>query len=114
MAQPMFKARKMIPGKDTISVMAMHYGLKPSKVRDIIKQAGAEVIREDGHRGRLVNLTTSMVSDASGQVTSKIRSVVWDDCQSVDPMTTKLTRQSIMAVADWVLSNKLEENGGDS
>lgn len=96
----------MVPGRDTVSVMALHYGLKPSLVRDIIKQAGVPVIRgTDGHRGTLVNLTTMMISQAEGEVTSRLRSVVWDDAQPFDPETTKLTRAAIMTVARWKIEN---------
>ncbi len=90
MSQQSWKARKMIPGKDTISVMALHYGLKPSKVRDIIKTAGADVIREDGYQGGLVAISSG-----------KTRTVGWSDGQAVDPATTKLTRSAIKAVARW-------------
>jgi hypothetical protein len=80
-------ARKMIPGRDTVSVMAMHYGLRPNQVRDVIKEAGVEVIREDGFKGTLVK---------------KSRGTAWSDGQvGFDPETTKLTRTAIMTVARW-------------
>lgn len=101
MAQQSWKARQMVPGQDTISIMAMHYGFKPSQVRDIIKAAGVEVIREDGFKGQLVSVKGS-------------RTPGWSDGQvGVDPATTKLTRPAIKAVADWAW-RKSEENGDDN
>lgn len=81
-----WKARQMVAGKDTIRIMAEHYGLKPSAVRDIVKQAGVELIREDGFRGPLVR---------------KGSSYEWSDGLRVDLETTKLTKAAILAVAQW-------------
>ena len=84
-----FTARQMVPSVDTIAVMAMHYGLKPSTVRDVIKRSGAKLIREDGFRGTLVSIPGA----------SRVK---WSDgVEGVNPKTTKLTRKAIMAVAQW-------------
>lgn len=92
-----FKARQMVPGKDTIGVMAMHYGLKPSQVRDIIMQAGVQVIREDGFKSALATAKKQIVPGAR-----KTSVVVWSDgVEGVDPATTKLTKEAIMTVAKW-------------
>jgi hypothetical protein len=99
-----FKARQMVPGKDTLSVMAMHYGLKPSTVRDIIKSANVPVIREDGFKGEII-----MVSYAPG----KRKVLGWSDGQvGIDPDKTKLTKPAIMAVAHWKFLQS--ENDGDN
>lgn len=95
-----WKARKMVSGKDTIAVMAMHYGLRPSKVRDIIREAGAKVIREDGYKSKLVMVESEVRSLMLGARRTKV--VGWEDGSAgVDPSTTKLTKPAIMAVALW-------------
>jgi hypothetical protein len=93
-----FKARQMVPSRDTIAVMALHYGLKPSIVRDVIKRAGAKLIREDGFRGTLVSIPGA----------SRVR---WSDgVEGVDPKTTKLTRKAITAVSRWKFEQSLEND----
>lgn len=100
-----WKARQMVPGKDTISVMAKHYGLRPSVVRDIVKTAGVQVIREDGFRGTL----TMVIVDEAVIGQSKLRKTRlagWSDGKvGINPATTKLTRPAIMAVARWKHEN---------
>ena len=99
-----FKARQMVPGKDTIRVMATHYGLKPSVVRDIIMKAGVKVVREDGFRGKLADLSRGdfVVAGLSPRLMSMKKIVGWEDGTiGVDPLTTKLTRKAITAVALW-------------
>jgi hypothetical protein len=96
-----FKARQMVPGKDTISVIAMHYGFTPSHVRDIIMKAGARVTREDGFTGTLLKAKT-------------FKFAVWSDGRvGVNPAKTKLTRQAIKAVSQWAWQNA-PENLGDT
>lgn len=95
-----FKARQMVPSKDTIAVMALHYGLKPSTVRDVIKRARVKLIREDGFKGTLVSIPGA----------SRVK---WSDgVEGVDPKTTKLTRPAINAVAKWKFeqSENTEDN----
>lgn len=100
-----WKARQMVPGKDTISVMAKHYGLKPSKVRDIVKEAGVQVIREDGFRGTLVMVTVDEAVIGQPKL-RKTRLAGWSDgTVGIDPATTKLTKPAIMAVARWKHEN---------
>lgn len=95
------KARKTVPGRDTISVIASRYGLTPRRVRDIIRVAGAEVVREDGFRGKLVGVKDGHVGRPK---------LGWSDGQvGVDPATTKLTRAAIRAVATWKISKMDEE-----
>ena len=53
MTTPTFKARQMRPGRDTIATMAMHYSIPNQRVREAILNAGAPVIREDGHKGTI-------------------------------------------------------------
>jgi len=112
-----WKARKMVPSKDTISVMALHYGLRPSKVRDIIKSAGVKVIREDGFKGKLVNLggkRNAIVVGLSPQLMGQKFIAGWEDGRiGVDPATTRLTKAAIMAVAFWKFQ-KDSENTGDN
>jgi hypothetical protein len=101
----------MQPGHDTVDVMATHYGVTPAAVRDAIKSAGAEVIREDGYRG-----TLAMV--AAGE-SGKKKIVGWSDGQAgFDPTTTKLTKSAILAVARWKIQQQEQqeetENGSDS
>ncbi len=99
MTQQSWKARKMVPGRDTISTMAMHYGLKPSQIRDIIMSAKSPLLREDGYRGALV-----MVDNRSGVGVRKTKVIGWGDGQEgVNPDTTKLTKSAILAVAHWRL-----------
>lgn len=95
-----WKARKMVPGKDTIGVMAVHYGLSPSTVIRVIKSAKAEVIREDGFRGVI-----RMVNRAAGSGTSWLTNGWSDGKFGVDPNTTRLTKSSIMAVSQWAHQN---------
>lgn len=88
-----WKARKMVPGKDTISTMALHYGTTPATLREVIKQAGVEVIREDGFKGALATVKS---------VSHKSRVIGWSDgVPGVDSSTTKLTRAAISAVVQW-------------
>lgn len=99
-----WKARKMVPGRDTIRVMATHYGLKPSDVRDIIRKAGAKVIREDGFRGYLHMTTVSGVRVGKPEV-KRSKVIAWSDGSlGVDADTTKLTKEAIMAVATWAMN----------
>lgn len=85
-----WKARKMVPGKDTINTMALHYGTTPATLREVIRKAKAEVIREDGFQG-----TFTLVKKAT----------VWSDGQvGVDLATTKLTKAAILAVVQWKIS----------
>jgi hypothetical protein len=53
MTQQIWTARKMVPGKDTLSVMAMHYGITTSTIIEVVRTADADVIREDGFHGFL-------------------------------------------------------------
>lgn len=105
-----FKARQMQPGHDTISVMAMHYGFKPSKVTDIIKQAGAEVIREDGFRSKLLGAMVS--KEGKG----KVRAIVWTDgVIGVNPDKTRLTKDAIKAVSLWAFrQQQAKQNESDN
>lgn len=101
MMEESWKARKMVPGEDTLSIMAMHYGLKPNVVRDVVKQAGVEVIREDGFTGTLTMVTSRV---------AKRRVIGWSDGQEgVDPDTTKLTEVAIKTISLWK-----HENDSDS
>jgi hypothetical protein len=105
-------ARKMVAGKDTVRVMATHYGLKPSTVLEIIKAAEAPLFREDGYRGYLHTKTLS--GEAAGKPSVKRTTVMmWSDgTVGVDPLTTKLTKAAIRAVALWAW-RKSNENDGD-
>ncbi|HEY6020510.1 MAG TPA: hypothetical protein VIY48_11675 [Candidatus Paceibacterota bacterium] len=106
-------ARKMVPGKDTISVMAMHYGFKPSVVRDVIRAAGVKVIREDGFKGYLHMKTVSGSSVGKPGV-RRTKVITWSDGSlGVDPATTKLTKEAIKAVAFWAF-NKSNETSSDN
>jgi hypothetical protein len=105
-----FMARKMVPGKDTIKVMALHYGLKPSVVRDVIRKAGVKVIREDGYRSKLVFADTRNAV-VSSRTLRPSKVVGWEDGElGVDPETTRLTKAAIMAVAHWSFAQKLEND----
>lgn len=96
-----WKARKMVAGQDTLSVMAMHYGLEPRVVRDVVMQAGVEVIREDGFTGTLIMVTSRA---------AKRKVIGWSDGQEgIDPDTTKLTEVAIKTISLWK-----HENDSDS
>ena len=101
MSQQSWKARKMQPGHDTISTMAMHYGLKPKQVGNIIKTAGVDVIRQDGFRGKLVMIRDV---DMDGKRMSPV--LGWSDGEpAVDFETTRLTKAAISAVAHWKIAS---------
>ncbi len=104
--QQSWKARKMVPGKDTLSTMALHYGISDVAIRDIILQLGVEVFREDGFRGTLEMVVTQEAS--SGQTRNRNRKVIgWSDGQpGVNISTTKLTKQAIMTVARWKIEHQ--------
>jgi hypothetical protein len=85
-----WKARKMVPGKDTIATMALHYGTTPATLREVIRKAGAEVIRDDG-----LKLTFVLAK----------KTTVWSDGRvGVDLATTALTKAAISAVVQWKIS----------
>lgn len=96
-----WKARKMVPGKDTISTMALHYGTNTSTLIEAIRASEAEVIRADGHQGSLALVGTKQRLD--GTERNRNRKVLgWADGQiGVDPNTTKLTKAAIFAVVAW-------------
>lgn len=105
-----FRARQMVPRKDTISVMALHYGLKPSDVRDIIRAAGAPVIREDGFKGYLHMTTVSGLRVGKPEA-KRSKVFAWSDGMlGVNPDTTKLTRKAILAVARWKFEQSLKND----
>jgi hypothetical protein len=106
-----WKARKMVPGKDTLAVMAMHYGISTGTITEIVLEAGADVIREDGFRGSVTMVDTK--SRLDGTLRSRNRKVAgWSDGQvGVNPETTKLTRTAIRAVVSWKFKHDDEENG---
>lgn len=82
-----WKARKMVPGKDSIATMALHYGTTPATLREVIRKAGSKVIRDDGFKGTFV-----LVKKAT----------VWSDGRvGIDLATTTLTREAITAVVLW-------------
>lgn len=85
-----WKARKMVPGKDSIATMALHYGTTPATLREVIRKAGAEVIRDDG-----LKLTFVLAKKAT----------VWSDGQvGINLATTALTKAAISAVVQWKIS----------
>lgn len=101
--QRSWKARKMIPGRDTLDTMAMHYGITTVAIRNILFNAGADLIREDGFRGQL-----KMVAPQETSLRSRPRKVLgWSDGQvGIDTDTTKLTRSAIDAVVQWKIQNE--------
>lgn len=107
-----WKARPMIPGRDTISIMALHYNLAPTKVKEVIRRAAVEVIREDGFRGTVT--LVEPYNPGGGYNGRRSRKVVgWSDGEvGVNPATTKLTKAAIMAVSRWAHSQG--ENNGDN
>ena len=114
-----WKARKMVPGKDTLSIMAMHYGLSPSKARDIIISAGVKVIREDGFKGKLLVFgkrnVSAIVVGLSPRLMNQRRVTGWEDgLIGVELATTKLTRPAIRAVAQWKFLQDDAKKGSDN
>lgn len=106
-------ARQMVPGKDTIRVMATHYGLKPSVVTDIIRRAGAPLVREDGYKSR-IHLQRTHGAVVGKPWRRQVSTPAWSDGSlGVDPTTTKLTRPAINAVADYAF-RKLVESQADN
>jgi hypothetical protein len=106
-----WQARKMVPGKDTLAVMAMHYGISTGTIIEVVLEAGADVIREDGFHGFVAMVDTK--SRLDGTLRNRHRKVAgWSDGQvGVNPETTKLTRTAIRAVASWKFKHDDEENG---
>lgn len=110
MPQTSFKARQMVPGQDNVSTMALHYGLRPTDILHICREAGVLLIREDGFKGLVVEVATK--TTLAGEPRNRNRKVLgWSDAQAgVNPDTTKLTRPAIMAVARWKHENTDYEN----
>lgn len=100
-----WKARQMVPGKDNISTMALHYGLKSTDVQQVCREAGVDLVREDGFRGTLAMVDSKVT--LAGQPRNRNRKVLgWSDGQvGVNPETTKLTRSAITSVARWAFAN---------
>lgn len=108
-----WKARQMVPGKDTIRVIATHYGLKPSQVVDIARKASAPLIREDGFESR-IHLQRTRGAVVGRPWRHMVSTPAWSDGSlGVDPMTTKITRPAINAVADYAF-RKLVESQADN
>ena len=106
-----WQARQMVPGKDTLSTMAMHYGITHGTIIEVVRQADVQVIREDGFLGFLGLVDTKARLD--GTLRNRNRKVAgWSDGQvGVNPETTKLTRPAIIAVAQWKFQQDDQENG---
>ena len=107
-------ARQMVPGKDNLSTMAMHYGIGTGTIIEVIRDSGAGVIRADGHKGSLILVGSKERLD--GTLRNRNRKVTgWDDGQiGVDPATTILTRPAILAVADWKIEQQEDEENGSA
>lgn len=106
-----FKARQMVPGRDTLSTMAMHYGISNTTIMEVVREASADVIRADGFHGFLNLVSTNQRLD--GTPRNRNRKVLgWSDGEvGVNPETTKLTRTAIRAVAAWKWRQDDPENG---
>lgn len=102
-----WKARPMVPGKDTLSVMAMHYGLTPKTIVEVVRESGADVIRVDGFRGNLTLVGTRERLD--GTPRNRSRKVLgWSDglAGATDPSTIKLTRAAIREISRWAVAQQ--------
>lgn len=103
-----WKARKMVPGKDTISTMALHYGTNSGTLIEVIRVSGADVIRDDGYKGPLVRVHSRAKLD--GTLRNRNRNVLgWGDGKvGVNPAFTLLTTAAIRAVAQWKIEQQPE------
>jgi len=101
MTQQSWLARQMKPRKDNIATMALHYGLTPTDIQNVVLEAGAELVREDGFVGKLEMVVSKIT--LSGEPRNRSRKVIgWSDGEAgVNSETTKLTRDAITAVAKW-------------
>lgn len=83
----------MVPGRDTLSTMALHYGITHSEIRQIVENAGVPVIREDGFRGTITPVRNGHVGRPR---------LGWSDGRvGVDVETTRLTKLAIREVSLW-------------